>query len=460
MAKKTYKWNGKDGHSVSFATHLQRLSAKKATRQADANPLYDPTRQLSGSALQGAARDLTNLEFDPQRAALAKSLSDTTTQGTALTQRAGDYWGALAGIDAGIAPQQQAIAQSLKGAIDTNATDASAGIQAGVDAATKRAEADAAVRGSLGGSTAQGAVTEGAAQLGRVAEQRQAASDNAASGNAGWQNLANLASTARRQQGGEVQRDLMTRLANAQAGIRTQQTDLAGQEGAATSKNTTTLRQQAYENLITQAGLNIKSADIRSQERIANARTQASTDQATLDRQSREKIARDNRAARSAADKAARDGKASTINPYGYSNAQWLSMSVKDRQTAISDFNKQKTQDTTRPKAPGDVAMTAPAQANFNKIQNAVADIRTDPKLARHVHESGPRLTQILVKRGLEPLYAQAAAELARYKKLKPSTQQALQRAGMVLPADWVAQARNLGAGTGNPAGAGGTGLG
>jgi hypothetical protein len=435
-----------------------RRPAKRPSGRYD-TPLYDPSQQLSGKDLAGAANDLVGLEFGPQKAALDRELGNVTTQGTALADRGGGYYKQLADREAGNVAQEQAIGDLLKTALSGNETTASTAVQGGLDAANARATADAAIRGSLGGSQAAGAASEAQAAQDRIAGQGQISKDAGALSTQSYQQLADLAGKARQQAGGEMQQQLLNRLANAQTEVRAKQQDLAGQEGPARSKALTDLRQQAFENLITQEGLNIKSSDIQAQTALGQAKIKATATENAANRASRERIAALGRQATRDASAAKAAGKANDVNKYGYSNAEWLTMSVRARQRAISDFTRQNTKDTTRPKTGGD-QMSAQAQSMVTQVENAVSDTSTDPKLARHVNEKGPRLVQIFVKRGLPPLLAQAAAELARYKSVRPSTRAALERAGIKVPSAWLSPSPNIAGGTGNPASAVGTGLG
>jgi hypothetical protein len=81
--------------------------------------------------------------------------------------------------------------------------------------------------------------------------------------------------------------------------------------------------------------------------------------------------------------------------------------------------------------------MSAQAFAKRTRIDSMLADIGNDPKLKRHQYETGPRLVEILTKRGADPLEAQAAAEIARHGTLTPETEAKLKRAGIKIPTSW-----------------------
>lgn len=428
-------WGDGKRHSISLTQH--RANVK--TKANDKNALYDPTTQLSGDALRSAAGDLVNLEYGPQRAALARELENTTTQGTALAGRAADYSKQLAATDAGLPTQVAAIGQLLGDKLTANTAASQAGIDSALTGTRDRAAADSAVSGlTLPGLQTGGAEAEAQAQTGRLAELSKSAQDAGAAQSANYQGLAAISGGARAQMGNEVQGELLNRLASQQADVRGRQADESAQEGPALTKNVNDLRQQGFENLITQAGLNVKTADLKEQ----TANDQAKVDEAGKVRRQKARDARAARQAKATADKAAKDGKASEVNSYGYTNGDWKGMSTTARQKAISDFNKQKTKDTTKPGAakPAD-KMTAAAISTRTGIDNAIADIKTDAKLQRHVGEPGPRLTQILTNRGASPIVAQAAAEIAKHGQLSATTIAALKRAGVKIPAEWLPHA-------------------
>jgi hypothetical protein len=421
-------WGDGKSHSISLATHRQHVE--------DKNPLYDPTTQLSGSALAGAARDLVSLEFDPQEAALKRELGNTTTQGTALAQRASDYSGQIAANDATIIPQQAAIKQMLDSSLGANATAAQQVIGKNLSDQKETAAADAALRGvSIPDATA-GAAREAAAASNTVGMERQASQDAGALATQSYQQLASLSAGSRAQMGQEVQGQLLNRLANQQADVRSRQTDLGAQRGAATTKAALDLRQQSYENLITQKGLDIKTSELQAETEKNDAATKLAEQrigETAKARRSRERIANANRSARSEADKAARNAQATRegnkSNKYGYTNNEWLSLPLAKRTQIVADANKKAGK--------GAAKMSAQAFAKRTRIDSMLADIGNDPKLKRHQYETGPRLVEILTKRGADPLEAQAAAEIARHGTLTPETEAKLKRAGIKIPTSW-----------------------
>lgn len=440
-----YVWDDNKRHSITRAQHQRNLR----TKSNDRNPLYDPTKQLSGDALRNAAGDLVNLEYGPQRSALERELSNSTTQGTALAQRAAGYSQQVAQNDAGLVPQVQAIGQLLRDQLGANTTAAGTAIDQGVTDARARAAEDESVRGFTLPGQVEGAEAEAQKQKDTLAQLSKASQDTAASTTANYGGLAALSGSARAQMGNEVQGELLNRLANTQADVRARQADLAASEGPALSAKVGELRQQGYENLITQAGLDIKTKDLEAQ----TSYNQARIDEAGKSRRQRARDAAASRKLKRDADTAAREGKATEINSFGISNGEWKSMTNTQRQDAIREFNRNKTADTTRPGSSrgGGTKTRAEAFKTRTQIDNALTDIENDPKLQRHVAERGPRLAQILTNRGAPPIVAQAAAEIARYKKLRPETINRLKRAGIKIPSAWITGPDYLAPGAAGP---------
>lgn len=437
-----YDWgNGQGGHSISLAAHNKHVTAARDAK----DPLLDPSQQLSGTGLKNAANDLVDLEFGPQRSALQRELENVTTQGTALAQRAGDYSAQTAATDAALPGQVGAIGELLNKALGANADTATAAVKQNTTDAKATDTADMALRGGVGaGIGAQAADSEGQKQLDRLAQLTQEQKGDAAAQTANYQGLAAISGQARAQMGNEVQGQLLNRLASNQADVRGRQGDLAAQEGPARSKALTDLRQTAFENLATQAGLDIKTADLKAQ----TAEGQAKLEETAKARRQRARDAKATRDLRRQLSDQARTDKSNEPNSIGIKNSDWLKMSNSQRAKALSDYQRQKTLDTTRPSSSKPVAMTQAARDKRTRIDSMLSDVGRDAKLQRHVGEPGPRLTEILTHRGADPLEAQAAAEVAKHGYLTPETQAALERAGVRIPRKW--KKASQGAGSGN----------
>src|SRR3954470_14211603 len=262
----------------------QLTSAQQATRRKwqqvkaeNANSLYDPTVQLSGHSLAQAARDLADLQVAPKFGALTRQLGSITTQGSALAARSGDYYRQLAQDELGKVAQQKALA----GMLNTQTAAVGAQTQSAFDQMSaqeqQRQAADTTLRGAgLGGDVSQ-VPEEIQAQRGTAATLQQAAGNQAASQGADWSNLANAMAQSRSLRGGEVQGQLLNRVANQQQQVRGQIADTESTRGDEFAKNLLSMRQQQFENAVTGAGLQIKQSDIDAQLAGVKQRATAAT---------------------------------------------------------------------------------------------------------------------------------------------------------------------------------------
>jgi hypothetical protein len=252
--------------------------------QRNADPLYDPTRQLAGQDLYASAKKITDAQIDPRVSALGQQMKSATTQGTALASRAGDYYKQMAADEMRRVAQQRAIGNML----NEQTAAVGAGTQEAFDrmgaAEQQRQASDTTLRGTgLGGDVSQ-VPEEIAAQRGTAATLQQGAANSAAQQGSEWSQLANAMSQSRQLRGGEVQGQLINRLANQQGQLRGQISDVESTRGDVFTKNLVDLRQHSFENLITQAGLNIKTADLQSNIDATNQRAEAATAKTALDR--------------------------------------------------------------------------------------------------------------------------------------------------------------------------------
>lgn len=249
---------------ASALTPAQRrtraLNARIEAHNQD--PLLDPAQQLSGSHLLGAARTLADLEIDPQVKALNRELGSATTQGTALAGHAGDYYGRLAQADQTGIQRQQALAAMLSAGVKGVADRSANALQGIGQAEVNQAIRDADVRGSLGATDqVQAEAAHDRALNEAVMGQAQASAQEQG---ANWIGLAGTAAMARSARGGEVQGELLNRLANTQGDIRGKITDKESERGGLVTKNLLGLRQSGFENAATQAGLNLDADKIRA----------------------------------------------------------------------------------------------------------------------------------------------------------------------------------------------------
>jgi hypothetical protein len=126
--------------------------AQRTIRAENANPLYNPSVQLGGHALISSARQLADLELASQVGALDRQLKSTTTQGTALAQRGGDYYRQLVEHEMKGLATQQALSSMLNTATGNVGVQSQAAYSQMANDEAQRAQQDAAVRGAgLGG---------------------------------------------------------------------------------------------------------------------------------------------------------------------------------------------------------------------------------------------------------------------------------------------------------------------
>jgi hypothetical protein len=251
----------------------KRLTAKAKKPKAkkpkkhnyNTDPLYSPAQQLSGANLRKAALDLSALEFRPQEQALARRSKDVNTQGAALSGRASDYYIQLAREEQGNLDRIKAL-QGLTSSQLNEAGQASQSTLSGIaDQAQRLADQDSAVRGRGLQAGADLVGQEVASQRGLATRDLQQAQAQAAATTQGYGQFAGLAGQAISARGAETQQMLLNNLARQQTGIADERATLAAQRGSATTKNLTTLRQSAFENLATEQGLGIKQADLQAQ---------------------------------------------------------------------------------------------------------------------------------------------------------------------------------------------------
>jgi hypothetical protein len=243
----------------------QKAVAKRARRR-DADPLYDPSAQLSGNQLALASGRLTDLEFKPREQALDEQSKTATTQGTALAARSQDYYRKVAEDAAAAVANQNAIRDRLSGGLAQIGTEAQTRNDTAAKTAADASAADATLRGqglSGGGDvkTAQELAIQKSLAAAAAGSSRSAG--ELQSGNYAGLQASIQGSSALR--GGEAQTSLLNRLANQQATLRQQKADLSSQRGAAKEKNLLDLRQQGFENAVTVQGLGIKREDLAAQ---------------------------------------------------------------------------------------------------------------------------------------------------------------------------------------------------
>jgi hypothetical protein len=258
---------------MSQLTPAQQASRRRNQQVAadNKNPLYDPTTQLAGHSLVAAAAQLADEQIKPKVDAYNRQITSATTQGTALASRAGDYYKQLAQQAMGTVASQKALSDML------NAQTAQVGQQsqaafAGMGQAEQQRQAqDTALRGTgLGGDSGARVATELANQQGTAATLQQGSANQAAQTGSSWASLANAMSQAGQLRGGEVQGQLLNRLATQQAQGRQQIADVEATRGDLTTNQSTATTRRGQDlsasnaaagRAVTRRGQDIASAD-------------------------------------------------------------------------------------------------------------------------------------------------------------------------------------------------------
>jgi hypothetical protein len=425
---------------MSQLTPAQQASRRRNQQVAadNKNPLYDPTTQLAGHSLVAAAAQLADEQIKPKVDAYNRQITSATTQGTALASRAGDYYKQLAQQAMGTVASQKALSDML------NAQTAQVGQQsqaafAGMGQAEQQRQAqDTALRGTgLGGDSGARVATELANQQGTAATLQQGSANQAAQTGSSWASLANAMSQAGQLRGGEVQGQLLNRLATQQG--RQQIADVEATRGDLTTDQLTKLRQQAYENLVTNQGLNIKQQDLQNQ--LLNIKTDAQT--ATANRR-----AANTRAQNSINAQASRANQSTATTRRGQdlsaSNAA-AGRAVTRRGQDIASADRAAARKSKGAAAePADVRKTRQAVNSISTEVKALRQGRSRTQVAdvmrRRAARAGQRLPEDLLS---------AALDLGYDGHISPRNVQMLQGIyGVAVPAAWKRRPRTTLRGT------------
>lgn len=392
--------------------HARGRPRRKGKRKPNpyAGPLYDPTATLSGKDLATAADRLVALEYGPKRAALDREAANATTQGTALIDRGGGYYKSLGDQQAQDVARQKAIGDQLKAALDATRTRTGQEITQAGQEADQRASQDESVRGAgLEGGSGQQLAAEIAAQRIRSSENAATNDTSAAQGTAAYQQLSDLTSRATAARGGEVTGELSNRLANTQTDIRGRRTSLESEAAGKRVDQLVNLRQTALENLLAMRGLDIKTEDLRA----SVAHDKATLAATTRTNQRRDATTRrgQNLTRQSAAERSATTQRGQNISA---------------EQRAADRAKK----DAGKPES-------ASAQKLRSGVENALEDIRRDPKFQRPSSRNPDGWDRILRKRGAPAIVRRAAVERAQ-GGITPETARTLRGLGVQVPGDWL----------------------
>jgi hypothetical protein len=318
---------------LSVAQKRARTNAQAAKASAQsAAALSDPTTPLSGPNLIAAAHTTANGLHDPTLAELARQTVAAKAQGQQAQRATGSIYDTINKYQTAALTQQNqqqaAGAQNVAGIY----TGAAGQVDAAAEQQRAQAAKDAQVRGTgLDGGSLADLASRVTTAKDNIAQRGQIAGDNLAA-NAQTNNAVLGGIGAATQQHGGEQRDAIGNQTRASlADLAGKRSVEEGNKGADFVKQLLGLRQQATNEYITEAGLNLKGATA----------AQASQDKAAQ-RQATAKNAAAGRAtttANQAANRKAQEKKwGRTVNKYGVTNAAWY-------QWGKTDAGKQKRAD-------------------------------------------------------------------------------------------------------------------
>lgn len=402
---------------------------KGQKRRKRPSALYDPSVPLSGKTLKRVANRLTNLEFGSERRALNREEGQATRQGTALADRASDYYLQLAREQQGAIARQQALGTELQTRLGKSTQESQAALSQIDQEAAKRAAEDAALRGAGNTGGPSKVADEVAAARALSATGAQSAREQAALSSADWANLQGITDRATGMRGGEVQQQLLNQLGATQADIRGRRGDLASRAAGKRAENVLNLRQQSFENVLAARGLDIDMEKIRAdlQESRGNQR---------LARQRIKSAERQNKARIHSAEKQTRMR----------SRVQVRGQNVTVRGQNITSADRRRGQDVTanqraadrrvRKQIAGAREKKRPAESSDSRktrvgIGNAIMDISNG-------HENR-------VRRDAPPIVYQAGKEINEVGFIRPSTIRQLKAAGVRIPQSWLPPSQRRG---------------
>lgn len=253
-------WADGKVHSISQAAHDKHLAAAK-TAKLDAT-LYDPAKILSGADLRNTVGALADLQINPVVSDLDRQSGDVQRQSDAVTSNARAYFAQLA-------QQQQALADQAK------TTEAASNAQvSGIGQSAQQAQAalaaanqarmtqDAGVRGDIATTTADQLAKTYADRAASIGTRTEADQTAQAVKNAAGSQAAIGQALAGGQHGGEAITSLTNTFGKTLGDIAGKKTDTLASRGGLEADLTQKLRQQGYDNIITQKGLGLKQADL------------------------------------------------------------------------------------------------------------------------------------------------------------------------------------------------------
>jgi hypothetical protein len=189
--------------------------AQRRKRRLAKNPLYNPTKVLSGADLADAAKALTNLDLNPQLSALDTQAKTTQTQGAGLIDKSAGFYRDIASQEADRVARQKALSDRLNATLSGIASDSQTTADRAKQDVTDAQAADTAVRGpGLSGGGDQAAAADLAAQRARAGQTAETFRSSGASQGANNEAFLNASAAAQGMHAGEVHKQLVNQLAN------------------------------------------------------------------------------------------------------------------------------------------------------------------------------------------------------------------------------------------------------
>lgn len=392
----------------------------KQQRAADRNPLYNPSTTLSGHRLSDAATAIAEAQFGPRIAEAGRQAANATMQGTALVKRAGDYYTQLADREGKAVAIQGVVGQQLRGNLGNVAAASSAATDQAQKSIFDRLAADAANRGpGLSGGGDQAVLDQLAAQRANQAQTSQAFQSAGELQAARSTQLQSDLAAARQARGGELQGQLLNRVANQLAELRAEQGDLRRQQADVRTKAITDLRQQGFENLVTTRGLGLKQSQLAAD--VANQQAQLDLAAQRAAEAQRHNLA-DERGQRSSTREQQR---ALTVRE----QQQAAALAERKRQNTVAERLAQSRLDfqraVSKAKKRGEPASAVAVKRRIGEVVDAINAGHSD----RWLQNKRNRITSDEL---------QAAHDLKSYGYLLPDTVRRLQMIGMQIPKEWA----------------------
>ena len=375
-------------------------TTKTTTTNQWSNPLYQPAATLSGKSLSDAATALTNATYDPVISQYQQQIANRTQQGAAAQQQAAGYFNQLGQYAQSAVDKANSIGADLNTTLQGIGQNAQSALTQFAQQAAPQALQSLEAQGLGGGATQQLASQLAGLQSTAAQEQQARQSYGATVSSAASQRAAGmlgayaLGGQAALGKIGEATQQALTPM-------ETNLTSEQAKKAAAFGTNLQALRQQQFNNLVAQSGLNIKQATLQN-----------TITQDVANRTSREKIAAGVQAGANARSKAS-------------INAAWAR-----NQANITSREKAAAQKAAAKGSTGAGATKPLTLSENNSYWGTVAKGISAIGVARSQNYGWPAIrTELLTK--LNDLQARAAVELWQYHYLSPGTAQQLHGSGV-----------------------------